>query len=111
MQLRGLSMMDGRQKFPILFYKDMTFFQGVKKLFTTPVYLFGENTEKSEEQEEKELMVKDESGEVKWYDKVFSWPIFLGTWLIQMFYITPFEYPKSYQKIENLKNYIQPQRL
>lgn len=76
----------------------MAFSKGIKKLFTTPIYLFGENTEKSEEKEEEELFVEDEKGEVKWYDKVFSWPISLGTWFIEMLYINPFEYPNELSK-------------
>lgn len=62
----------------------MAFSKGIKKLFTTPIYLFGENTEKSEEKEEEELFVEDEKGEVKWYDKVFSWPMFIVTWIVQL---------------------------
>ena len=72
-----LSMMGRRRKLPIQFFDLMAFSKGIKKLFTTPIYLFGENTEKSEEKEEKELFVEDEKGEVKWYDKVFSWPCLL----------------------------------
>ena len=84
MQLLVLSMMDRRRKLPIQFFKAMTFYKGLKKLFTTPVYLFGENTEKSEEQEEKDLFLEDEKGEVKWYDRLFSWPIFIITWILQI---------------------------
>ncbi len=59
----------------------MAFLEFLEKVLTKPVYLFGENKEKTDEQEEEELFEKNEKGEIKWYDRIFSWPIFLITWL------------------------------
>ena len=62
----------------------MGFLKVIKKVFTTPVYLFGEDKQKTEEQEEQELFAEDQKEEVRWYDKVFSWPMFIVTWLAEI---------------------------
>jgi hypothetical protein len=68
----------------------------LKKLFTTPIYLFGEEKDgnltrfetifKIEEKEQFELYKNDDLGEIRWYDRVFSWPIFIVTWCIEILY-------------------------
>lgn len=62
----------------------MGFLKKVFIIFTTPIYLFGENKVKSNEQEEKDLFLEDEKGEVKWYDKIFSLPLFIITWILEI---------------------------
>ncbi|HRH33045.1 MAG TPA: hypothetical protein PK720_02830 [bacterium] len=68
----------------------------LKKLFTTPIYLFGEEKDgnltrfetffKIEEKEQFELYKNDDLGEIRWYDRIFSWPIFIVTWCIEILY-------------------------
>lgn len=62
----------------------MGFLKKILLFFTTPIYLFGENKVKSNEQEEKDLFLEDEKGEVKWYDKIFSLPLFIITWILEI---------------------------
>jgi hypothetical protein len=68
----------------------------LKKLFTTPIYLFGEEKDgnltrfetifKIEEKEQFELYKNDDLGEIRWYDRIFSWPIFIVIWCIEILY-------------------------
>lgn len=65
----------------------MPFLQVLKKVFTTPVYLFNDDKELTKEEEQKEeeaLFAADEQGNLHWYDKVFSWPLFIITWLVDL---------------------------
>lgn len=76
----------------------------LRKLFTTPAYLFGEekdgkltrleNIFEIEKKEQFELYKKDDLSEIHWYDRIFSWPIFIVTWCIEILY-TVFYAPLS----------------
>ncbi len=65
----------------------------VKKVFTTPVYLFGDDKNKirglqdfveMDDKEEEKLLKKDSIGKIYWYDRFFSTPVYFLTWCIDI---------------------------
>ncbi|QQS60027.1 hypothetical protein IPN41_02770 [Candidatus Falkowbacteria bacterium] len=60
----------------------MTFLQGVKKLFTTPISFLG--FEEQQFDQRSRVISQENEKKVYWFDSIFSWPVFLLNWFLEI---------------------------